>query len=111
MLYFAKESTPRHEPFPGIEGGIVRGEGMALAFWDLPAGTELPEHRHPHERILHVVSGAMEVTVGSETRRVGADESVVLPSDVPHAGRVLEDAHVIDVFQPVRAEFGRPGEG
>ncbi len=108
MLYFNEANTPRHEPFAGIEGGVVHASQMTLAFWDLADGTLLPEHAHPHEQILHVVSGALEVTVEGETRRVGAGESVVLPSNVPHGARVLEAAHVIDVFHPVRSEYGRP---
>lgn len=110
MPYFAEKDTPTHEPFPGIEGRIVHGRTMTLAFWDLPAGAELPEHDHPHEQILHVVSGAMEVRVAGETRRVGPGDSFVIPSNAPHVGRALEPTHVIDVFHPVRAAYGRPPE-
>lgn len=107
MPFVPAERALPHAPFPGVEGRVVHGTQMTLAFWNLPAGAEVPAHAHHHEQILHVVHGQVEVTLGSETRMVVADGSVVIPSEVPHHVQVVEDARVIDVFHPARPEYGR----
>jgi len=109
MPFVPAQNALPHAPFPGVEGRVVHGTQMTLAFWDLPAGAEVPEHAHVHEQILHVVHGLVEVTLGTESQRVVADGSVVIPSEVPHGVRVVEDARVIDVFHPARPEYGRRG--
>jgi len=107
MPFVSHSQALPHEAFPGVEGRVVHGDGMTLAFWDLSEGTVVPQHHHVHEQILHVVRGSVEVTVDGETRRVGPNDSVVLPSNAPHSLRCLEDTHVIDVFHPARPEYGR----
>lgn len=108
MPFVAKSEALTHAPFADVEGHVVHADGMTLAFWDLPAGAVVPEHAHEHEQLLHVVSGALEVTIGSETGRVEAGGTAVIPSNAPHTARVVEDSHVIDVFQPVRLDYGSP---
>lgn len=101
-----REALP-HEAFPGVVGKVVHGDGMTFAFWDLPAGTVVPEHDHHHEQILHIVSGRVEVTLSGERFQAGPRDTVVIPSHAPHALTCLEDASLIDVFHPARPEYGR----
>lgn len=110
MPFIAKSEALTHAPFPGVEGHVVHADGMTLAFWDLPQGAIVPEHAHVHEQLLHVVSGALEVTIGGDTRRVETGGTAVIPSNAPHTVSVEEDSHVIDVFQPARREYGSPAK-
>lgn len=111
MPFVEASEALTHSPFPGVEGRIVHGDGMTLAFWHIPAGTDIPEHEHLHEQFLHVVSGTIDATVGGEVRRLEAGDTAVLPSHVPHGVHVVTDAHLIDVFRPARPEYGRPASG
>jgi len=107
MAFVSRQEALTHSPFPGVEGRVVHGDAMTFAFWDLPAGTLVPEHAHEQEQILHVVHGVLDVTVSGETQRVGTGGSAVIPSNASHTVRTLEDSHVIDVFHPTRPEYGR----
>ena len=105
MRYIRSAAARRHEAFPGVVGRVVHGATMTMVTWALEPGAEVPTHEHVHEQILHVVRGALQVTVASQSRRLGPGDSVVIPPRVPHSLRVLERAQVVDVFHPVRRDF------
>jgi quercetin dioxygenase-like cupin family protein len=97
---------PIQEPFPGFEGHFVHSERMTFAYWDIAAGSVAPEHtHHPHEQIFHLMEGSFELTVEGEARIFSPDEVMIIPPDVPHAGKALTDCRVVDVFSPVREDL------
>jgi uncharacterized cupin superfamily protein len=55
-----------------------------LAAGRLGASEGGPLHLHHGEEILHILSGEVEVTVGSEIRRCLAGDVVIIPTDIPH---------------------------
>ena len=93
------------EPVPGFHARFVHGDKMSWAFWTIDAGSELPEHRHPHEQVGTVLEGEFEITLDGETRVVGPGDVFVIPSNVPHAGRAVTACRMLDVFQPVREDY------
>lgn len=106
MRFVRSSDARRHEAVPGVFGRVVHGDTMTIVTWDLPAGTHFPRHEHPQEQILRVVSGAMQVTVAAQSRRVGPGDTVVIPPRTPHEARALERTNLIDVFHPVRSDVG-----
>jgi quercetin dioxygenase-like cupin family protein len=96
---------PSKELFPGLHAKAVHGEQMSWIFWDVAQGAVVPEHHHPHEQILHVVSGEFEFTLAGETKTYTSGAVVVIPSNVPHSGRALTPCQLMDVFTPVREEY------
>ena len=54
---------PEKSPFPGWRGKFVRSAGMTFVYWEVSAGTVLPEHSHPHEQVAH----SFERTVRPQT--------------------------------------------
>lgn len=69
-----------------------------------PEGT-VPLHHHPHEQAGYVAKGAIEFTIGDRKVVLRAGDGYVIPGNVPHACRALEDSVAIDVFAPVREEY------
>ena len=51
------------EIMPGFHGKMVHGENLTWAFWTVEKDAVVPEHHHPHEQIMHVVSGEFEFTL------------------------------------------------
>ena len=85
---------------------LVSGTAMMQMLVEFAAGSVLPEHRHPHEQVTHVLSGRLRFMLdGGETRDVGAGESIYLASDVPHAAEALEPTLVLDTFSPPREDL------
>ncbi len=98
-------TIPSKEIMPGYHGRMVHSEQMTWVFWDVEPGAVVPEHSHPHEQIMHVVEGQFEFTVGGVTEIYEPGAVVVIPSNVPHAGKAITACKLMDVFSPVREEY------
>ncbi len=89
----------------GFTARMFHTETMTLAYVDVEAGAELPEHSHFHEQVSNMLEGEFEFILGGEKMLLRAGECLVIPSNVPHSGRALTHCRILDVFQPVREDF------
>ncbi len=106
MPFINLDSIEGKELVPGFTAKMIHSEKMTLAYWDIKAGNELPEHAHPHEQVAaQVISGEFELTLEGETKIMKAGDVAVIPSNVPHSGRAITDCQLLDVFSPVREEY------
>lgn len=96
---------PSREFFPGFSGKMVHGSQMSLAFWEVEAGAEVPQHQHPHEQIMHVQEGRFSFTLEGKTREYGPGDIVLIPSGAVHSGKALTACRIMDIFSPVREEY------
>jgi len=62
-------------------------------------------HSHPHLQITYIVKGSFEFTIDGETKVVRGGDSVYMPANSIHGTVALEDSILVDVFNPMRAEF------
>jgi quercetin dioxygenase-like cupin family protein len=102
----APKENPWIEICPGIRRRTVtHGETMYQMLAELKAGSVMPQHKHPQEQIIHILSGRMKVNVGNDSRVLGPGDSHYLASNVPHGVETLEDTRVLDTFSPPRHEY------
>ena len=83
MTYFRGYEAPAS----GFRSVAGRDEGLrriVLAAGQLGAREGGPLHLHHGEEILHILSGEVDVTVGSDTRRCSAGDIVIIPTDTTH---------------------------
>ncbi len=92
MTFLNLQDIPARELIPGFNGRFVHSDGITVAHWEIEAGSELPSHTHPQEMIINLLEGEFELTVDDETRVLRAGAVVVIPGDVPHAGRASPPA-------------------
>jgi quercetin dioxygenase-like cupin family protein len=62
-------------------------------------------HSHPHEQTGDLVSGRLELTIGSETCEMKPGDSWCIPDGTKHGTKPLEDAMAVEVFSPVREDY------
>lgn len=107
MRYYVNKAAdlPLQEVFPGILGRLVHTELTTIADFSIAAGTQLPEHQHPHEQTSTVLAGRFRFWVAGEERILEAGEVAIIPGGVPHRGEALTDCRIIDVFAPVREDY------
>ncbi len=98
---------PEHELFPGFRGRFVHTERTTHAYWTITAGSALPEHDHPHEQVVHMLEGELELTVAGATQVLRAGDVLAIPGGARHSGRALTEVRVLDVFAPVREDYRR----
>lgn len=94
------------EMLPGVvRRTLVVGETMLLCEFEVPAGSGVPPHSHPHEQSGYVVRGRFEFTIGDQVRVLGPGDAYLIPGNLVHSTRAIEDSVVIDIFSPVRDEY------
>ena len=93
------------EIMPGCHGKVIHGKKMTWVFWDIDQNAIIPEHNHPHEQIMHVVSGKFSFTINDETSTFCEGDTIVIPSNLPHYGTAITNCKIMDVFSPKREEY------
>ena len=93
------------EIFPGIRARLVHSDRVTHSWVEIDEGASFPEHHHPHEQIVSVLDGTLDIVVGGEAIALGAGQVLVIPPDVPHRGRARTRCRVLDTFAPVREDY------
>jgi quercetin dioxygenase-like cupin family protein len=78
------------------EGSVVSREILKkatgtvtlFAFWE---GQGISEHTAPFDAMVHVLEGRAEITIGGEAHSLGSGDMIVMPADVPHALKAVEN--------------------
>ena len=104
----AEEIAPRTLA-PGITAKIAWGEKAMLSLITLEPDSAVPPHTHPHEQIGILMSGAMELTIDGETRRLSGNELYLVPGGVLHSAKAGPGgALAVEAFSPPREEYKSP---
>jgi quercetin dioxygenase-like cupin family protein len=106
MPFLKLKDIAAMELLPGFSGKMIHTENMTLAFWDIKAGSILPEHAHPHEQVAaQVISGEFELTLQGETKVMKTGDVAIIPSNELHSGKAITDCQLLDVFSPKREDY------
>jgi quercetin dioxygenase-like cupin family protein len=84
---------------------LVYGEKSLMTEFRLEKGAVLPAHSHPHEQTGYLVSGRLDLTIGTETHRVEPGGSWCIPGNVEHSAVARDDSVAIEVFSPLREDY------
>lgn len=68
---------------------IVRGGSGTVSVFAFDEGEGLSEHTAPFDALVHVIDGAVEVTIAGETLRLREGEMVIMPAGKPHSLKAL----------------------
>ncbi len=105
MLSVNWEAVPAERINERITRRMVTGDKVMIVRWSMRAGAEVPAHRHPHEQVAWVLSGAMHMRVGDRRLACRPGDVIVIPGGVEHEAVFPEDCDVVDVFAPPREDF------
>jgi quercetin dioxygenase-like cupin family protein len=87
---------------------LVTGDRMMIAQVFLKEGDFVPMHSHHNEQLTYIISGALHFHLGAKGEHelvVRAGEVLVIPSNLPHSARALEDTLDVDIFSPPREDW------
>jgi quercetin dioxygenase-like cupin family protein len=110
-LAFAPVWIKRSElkPFGAAPGVTMQSTwgGALMANWvTIEPNRPVPLHQHPNEQLGIMIEGAMELTIGDETRILRPGDAYAVPPDLPHSARTLDEGCVVlDIFTPVREDY------
>jgi len=93
------------EILKGFKGRFVHTQNFTIAFWEIEAGSVLPEHAHIHEQSTQIIEGSLELIIDGKKNICKPGSIVVIPSNVTHKGKALTDCKVVDTFCPAREDY------
>ena len=76
---------------------------LSLGLYVLPAGDADPQQPHTEDEIYYVVSGAAQLQVGDEDRKIKAGSVIFVETGAPHRFHsITETLTLLVVFAPPR---------
>ena len=95
---FELDRAIQDAPESVVSREILRGSGGGVTLFAFDAGQELSEHTTPHDALVQVLEGEMDVSIAACELRVKTGQAVIMPSDVPHALRAPVPAKMMLVM-------------
>ncbi len=99
------EHLPVREIFPGLRARLIHSERVTHSWIEVAPGATFPEHQHPHEQIVSVVSGELQLVVEGTAHTLKPGVVFVIPPNVKHFGGSTGGCRVLDAFAPVREDY------
>lgn len=91
---------------PGVRRKVMAyGPDLMSVYVEFKKGSIGALHKHPHRQITYIQKGSFQVHIGAETQILGTGDHYYIPPEVLHGVEALEDAILIDMFTPHRADF------
>ena len=96
------------EPEAGLKRRVLAyNEKLFLAEHEMVKGWTGTMHSHPHDQIVYVVHGHLQVTSQGKTFDIRTGDTFVVRGGVEHGASALEESLVVDVFTPWREDYIR----
>ena len=99
------DALPVREIFPGLRARLIHSDRVTHSWVSVDEGATFPEHQHPHEQIVSVLEGELELVVAGVVYRLTPGQVFVIPPDVRHSGRGVTACRVLDAFAPARDDY------
>ena len=74
---------------------LARTPAGNITLFAFDAGEELSEHTAPFDALVLTVSGALALTIGGVPTATAPQTIVVMPANVPHAVRAIEESRML----------------
>lgn len=100
----------RDIPLTDLGGGVSRkvlayNDQLMIVEVHFEKGGVGSMHTHPHLQSTYVQSGRFRFTIDGQDVEVAQGDTIAFPSDIPHGTVCLEAGVLLDIFNPMRADF------
>jgi quercetin dioxygenase-like cupin family protein len=78
-----------------VSSTLVKKETGSVTVFAFDQGQELSEHTVPHDALVHVVDGEVEIRIAGEPHRLGAGDLLLMPGGKPHAVKAVQQFKMV----------------
>jgi quercetin dioxygenase-like cupin family protein len=105
-MIFSYKSAKVSEPVAGITRRVLaNSRNVMLTEHLLEKGAVLPQHQHPHEQLVYLLSGELLLEINGEQFLMKQGDSVIVQSDATHKATANEKCCALDIFAPARTDY------
>ena len=98
-------NVPVREVLPGFRGQFIHTDTMTFAYWSIDPGKGVPTHKHPHEQVVNMLEGELELTVAGVRHVLKPGQIHAIAGNVEHSAVAITPVRVLDVFHPARDDY------
>ncbi len=69
---------------------IVKKQTGNISLFAFDKGEGLAEHSSPHEALVQILDGKVEIIIGGNPNILETGQCIILPADIPHALKAVE---------------------
>ena len=102
---FRLEDQPREQLNPLLQRQFLQGTNATFVKWTAKKGAVIALHHPPNEQITWFTAGRAEVFSQGRRYLITAGDIMIIPPNVPHEFRFLDDSVDIDIFAPGRQDW------
>jgi quercetin dioxygenase-like cupin family protein len=96
------EDIEPYEFVPGVRLRAVGGEQVLLCKVVYEPGKQVTRHSHEHtEQVMYILDGEVTMTIGDETRALGAGDTVVVNRGLEHELHSASGVTFMEALAPV----------
>jgi quercetin dioxygenase-like cupin family protein len=98
------EELPAAEPHAGVRARRFDTQHATVVRYEFDPGARYPLHDHPEEQLVQIVSGQVDLRLGTSTLELGAGDLVHVPGGITHGVhcRGPEPAVFLNIVMPRR---------
>ena len=106
LNHYVIEKMAAKEMTKGIMLRTASGANGTFGQFTMKKDAFVPMHSHENEQYSFILRGSVHATIGDTVMIIRAGEAVIIPPNVPHSFRSLEDGTVdLDFFAPRREDW------
>jgi quercetin dioxygenase-like cupin family protein len=105
MSFYRWADIPEEKARESLYRKVVSGEKAMFIRARFGKGCILPKHKHENEQLSYVLKGTLKFLLQDREVLVREGEVLVIPSNVEHGAKALEDSVSIDVLSPIMKDL------
>lgn len=70
---------------------FVQNDALSMTLFAFAAGEGVSTHSAPGDAMAYILDGEAEISIGDQTYRAKAGETVVMPADIPHGLEAVQN--------------------
>lgn len=104
--YVKSHDMKTTHPEPGLTRRVgASNDKLTVVEHRMEKGWVGARHSHPHDQVVYIVSGHLNVICGDAAFDLQAGDSFVVKGGLEHQASAVEESHVIDIFTPRRDDY------
>lgn len=105
QFFYKISDMPLKKKHEGMSGRIISGANAQMAFIKLDYGV-ITNHNHLNEQMGYILSGEVEITIGTAKKICRAGEAYLIPAYLQHGFKVLsrDGCEYLEIFSPPKEE-------
>ncbi len=106
VSHFTINKMKSTEMTKGITLRTASGMNGTFGEFTMKKDAFVPMHSHENEQYSFIMKGSVQATIGDTVMIIKAGEAVIIPPNVPHSFKSLEEGTIdLDFFAPRREDW------